>query len=221
MCRMMAFWTGRYSDSRGSEAISIHNDGRTLAVRIRGVDFRGDAFDGLEPVEPLGPGAPFLVAGDSLCACTIECDVPVPVTTAAVGIEPAVLRCRIILGTPDDRGGRDRVELALHHGSGVFVTAGTHADFETALIEVQRALPSGVDLKACISCAYSDYNPAGVPMFGGLACFRDNKAGYRAVTGKRDLFATWGTLTEFVQETFLCAQYERRGDQGYRGPFPQ
>nr|BFE59837.1 hypothetical protein GCM10020063_043630 [Dactylosporangium thailandense] len=220
MCRMVSLWLGHYSDRHGSEAITIQNDGRTLAVRIRGVDFRGAAFDVLDPVEPLGPGAPFLLTGDSLCACTIECDVPVQVTAAADAVEPAVLRCRIVLGTPDDRGARDRVELALHHEAGVFATAGAHADFEAALIEVQRALPSGLGLRACISCAFSDYHPAGVAMFGGLACFRDNKAGYRAVNGKRDIFATWGTLTEFVQETYLCAEYERRDNEGYRGAFP-
>ncbi|WP_433074500.1 DUF6304 family protein [Dactylosporangium sp. CA-052675] len=217
---MVPLWLGHYSDRHGSEAITIHNDGRTLAVRIRGVAFRGAAFDVLDPVEPLGPGAPFLLTGDSLCACTIECDVPVRVTTAAGAVEPATLRCRIVLGAPDDRGGRDRVELALHHGTGVFATSGTHADFEAALIEVQRALPPGAGLKACISCAFSDYHPAGVVMFAGLACFRDNKAGYRAVHGKRELLAAWGTLTGFVQETYLCAEYERRGDEGYRGAFP-
>jgi hypothetical protein len=62
------------------------------------------------------------------------------------------------------------------------------------------------------------YSPYGHGLFGGLACFRGNKAGYRAVTGKDDLFAVWDTMTEFVQETHLCPEFERRvPGTGYRG----
>ncbi len=55
-------------------------------------------------------------------------------------------------------------------------------------------------------------------LFDGLACFRDNKQGYLSVQTKRDLFGIWGTMTEFVQETFRCPEFERRAPgTGYRG----
>jgi hypothetical protein len=73
-------------------------------------------------------------------------------------------------------------------------------------------------LKACINCAFSDYSPCGHGLFGGLACFRDNKQAYLSVQTKRDLFEIWSTMTEFVQETFLCSEFERRAPgAGYRG----
>jgi hypothetical protein len=38
------------------------------------------------------------------------------------------------------------------------------------------------------------------------------------VKTKHDLFRAWGTMTAFVQETFLCPEFERRSpDTGYRG----
>jgi hypothetical protein len=72
--------------------------------------------------------------------------------------------------------------------------------------------------KACICCAWSGYSPAGSPFFGGLACFRDNKDGYRQVRDKRDLFNIWQSRTEYVQETYLCGEFEPRGpDRGDGG----
>jgi hypothetical protein len=90
--------------------------------------------------------------------------------------------------------------------------------FEDELLDLQRQLPPGAYLKACINCAYSDYNPYGHGMFGCLACFRGNKAGYWAVGGKRDLLLVRDTMTEYVQETYLCPEFERRHPgTGYRG----
>ena len=58
----------------------------------------------------------------------------------------------------------------------------------------------------------------GHDLFGGLACFRDNKSGYRAVRSEGDSFRIWATVTEFVQETYLCPEFERRlPGTGYRG----
>lgn len=57
-----------------------------------------------------------------------------------------------------------------------------------------------------------------------LACFRGIKDHYRLVKGKRSpgsIFDVWDERTEFVQETWLCEEFEHRiGDRGYRGPFP-
>jgi hypothetical protein len=54
-------------------------------------------------------------------------------------------------------------------------------------------------------------------MFGGLTCFRDNKTGYRAVNSKSAMFQAWGTMTEYVQETYLCPEFEKRTPgTGYR-----
>ena len=70
--------------------------------------------------------------------------------------------------------------------------------------------PRGPTSSLHINCASSDYSPVGHGLFGGLACFRDNKEGYRKVKSKHDLFRVWGTMTGFVQETFLVVN--SRGD---------
>ena len=55
-------------------------------------------------------------------------------------------------------------------------------------------------------------------LFGGLACFRDNKTAYLGVQSKADLFRIWGTMTEFVRETYVCPEFARRQPgAGYRG----
>lgn len=59
-------------------------------------------------------------------------------------------------------------------------------------------------------------------VFAGEACFRDNKAAYQAVSNKRELLQAWDTRTEFVRETHLCPDYQRRRPHaGYRGGFPE
>ena len=72
--------------------------------------------------------------------------------------------------------------------------------------------------------AWSDYSPAGAPLTGGLACFRDAKDRYRQVDGKHGphgILAIRDKLTEFVPETWLCERFEHRGPgAGHRGSFP-
>ena len=73
-------------------------------------------------------------------------------------------------------------------------------------------------MKACINCSFSDYSPGGHDGFGTLLCFRDNKDAYLAVKGKRDLFQLMHKMTECVQETYLCPEFQRRvPGAGYRG----
>jgi hypothetical protein len=141
---------------------------------------------------------------------------------APSGHTTAQLSCQLILGDPAASGGLDREDLtlALHYQAVHVRTAHAHGYFETALADIQRQLPPGLTLKACISCAFSDYSPAGNGLFAGLACFRDNKEAYLAVSTKWQMFQVWDTLTEFVPEIYLCPSYQQRGPHaGYRGGF--
>jgi hypothetical protein len=103
-------------------------------------------------------------------------------------------------------------------GTQVWSSAALSGWFEDELLDLQRQLPDGMLMKACINCAFSDYSPYGHALFGGLACFRGNKDGYGAVKGKSDIFRIWDTMTEFVQETYLCPEFKKRlPGTGYRG----
>ena len=219
-----ARYPGTYRDARGSEPIEIRNDGRTLRTTIRGVPLAGSDFDGLEPADAEAARAAGLVLDHgSLCGFEITCDMPIGLTgteTAAGTRELGTLGVHLTLGTPGPTGRIDRevLRLTLTCARGTFHSAGTSGYFEDELSTLQRALPAGLGLHACISCGLSDYSPYGHGLFGGLACFRGDKPGYRAVTGKRALFQIWSTLTELVQETHVCPEFERRAPgTGYRG----
>lgn len=220
----MVSWSGWYRDRNGSEPITIDNDGRLLTLRVRGVELAGADFDGLEPVgDGAVAGVPFELSGGSLCSCVIEWEIPLQAVAAGAEVD-CVLHCRLVLGdAAGPAGGVDAEELtvALHAAGSVYATGRSHGFFETALEDVHRLLPADSYVKACIACAWSDYSPGGQPLFGGLACFRGVKDAYRGVKTKRDIFAIWSDRTAFVQETYLCDEFERRGsDAGYRGSFP-
>jgi hypothetical protein len=208
-------------DRFGEERTTILNDGKTLTMVVRGVRFQGNDFDGFEPQDVSDPAMlrSFTFLHGSLCFCTIEADIPVPVMTPSGAVEGS-LTFELELGEPLRTGqmGRERLKLRLAVNGQTFSSEGRTGWFEGEMLDLQGKLPPGTFMKACINCAFSDYSPYGHGLFGGLACFRGKKAGYRAVTGKDDLFAVWDTMTEFVQETHLCPEFERRAPgTGYRG----
>ena len=130
------------------------------------------------------------------------------------------LHVRLGLGAPADNGGiaHETLNLSLSVGGETFAGSGRSGWFEDELLEIQAALPEGAHVKACINCAFSDYSPYGHGWFGSMACFRDNKEEYLSVKTKGDIFRVWDTLTEYVQETYLCPEYlRRRPGTGYRG----
>ncbi|OEJ25075.1 hypothetical protein AR457_11990 [Streptomyces agglomeratus] len=219
-------WAGWYRDREGSVAVRIAADGQRLRTRIRGVDFEGDSFDALDPAAgPPPEGAGFALSGGSLCDCVLEWDIPMPVY-ADGRVHRATLSCLLALGRPLPAGGLDREHLALtlHFDGAAYESERAEHDFEHALTVIQRRLPPGAYLRSCISCAFSDYHPAAGGLFGNLACFRGAKEKYRAVAGKDELFELWDERSGFVQETWACADFERRPaggpGTGYRGAFP-
>ena len=119
----------------------------------------------------------------------------------------------LLLGQPRPEGNRgidqETLRLRFSFGGAFFWSPWASGGFfEDELQDIPQALPEGAYLKACISCAFSDYSPGGHGLFGCLATFRDNKAAYRQATSKRDLLVMWDTMTEFVQETYLCPAFE-------------
>lgn len=138
-----------------------------------------------------------------------------------------MLHCALRLGGPagPSRGlDEETLTTTLSLDGHEYRNDGGDGDFEDALNEIQRRLPGGVRLRACVACAWSDYHPVGHGLMSGLACFRDAKEIYRLVEGKYgpdNIFDAWDARTEFVQETWLCEQFEHRTTPaGYRGPFP-
>ncbi|MFI0515183.1 hypothetical protein RKD19_001776 [Streptomyces canus] len=221
-------WPGRYTDRHGSEDVVFESDGRKLIrTTIRGVRFESDSMDDLGAVGGEPPERMFSFFDGGLCSCLLEWEVPVPVEVRGRGVRPGVLRCALRLGDPAGPGrGLDAETLTttLLLDGHEFRNTEEQDDFERALQDIQRQLPRAARMKACIACAWSDYSPYGNGLMAGLACFRDIKDRYRRVEGKRgpgNIFDVWEDLTEYVQETWLCPEFEHRGThEGYRGPFP-
>ncbi|MGQ4429382.1 MULTISPECIES: DUF6304 family protein [unclassified Streptomyces] len=223
------FWPGRYTDRHGSEAVVFETDGReSIRTTIRGVRFEGDTMDDLGALGGDPPDAPFAFFDGALCSCLLEWEVPLPVTVGGQGVRAAVLDCALRLGDPAGPGrGLDAETLTttLRLDGHAYRNAAGADTFEDALNEVQRQLPAGTRMRACVACAWSDYSPFGNGLMAGLACFRDAKDRYRQVDGKHGptgIFAIWDQRTEFVQETWLCGEFAHRSSThtGYRGPFP-
>ena len=223
---MRMVYPARYRDRFGEERTTILNDGKTLTMLVRGVRFQGNDFDGLEPqdVSDLAMLRSFTFLHGSLCFCAIEADIPVPVMTPTGAVKGS-LTFELELGEPLPTGqmGRERLKLCLAVNGQTFSSEGRTGWFEGEMLDVQGKLPPGTFMKACINCAFSDYSPYGHGLFGNMICFRANKAGYLALPSGADFekdayFAVLGTVSETVQETYLCPEFERRKPgTGYRG----
>lgn len=214
-------YSARYQDARGIEHTSIANDGETLRVLIRGVEWTGRDFDALAaaPAAPPAQLALFTLADDCLCACELAFEIPLVVVDGGGGT-PATLSVELRLGRPRPDGGLDdeQVQLTLASAHGRFAGAGTSGWFEDELLDIGRQLPPGVHLRACITCLYSDYSPYGHGLFGSMMCFRNLKSEYLQVHTKVDFWSVHDRAERRVQETYHCPEFERRRPgTGYRG----
>lgn len=214
-------YPGTYSDADGEESIQIRNDGATLTVSIRGVEFAGRDFDSLEPIDNTPPEhlKLFRLHFNALASCkfTFEMRISVVVDDRDCA---GVLQVILTLGDPKPNGALDKEILVLQLGwEGQSVcSSGKSGWFEDELLEIQQALPQGTLIKSCINCLYSDYSPLGHGLFGTMMCFRNIKEQYLAVRTKDDFFEVQDHHDRLVQETFLCSDFTRRvPGTGYRG----
>ena len=221
---MVSVYPAQYHDAQGDEQTQIENDGKQLRFMARGATFIGDDFDLFEPtLSPSDPRlASFTFNRSELCAYRLEWVMPLPVVVER-DVVAGRLWAQLELGSPRPDGTRridhESLRLCLSFGETVICSKGTSGGwFEDELRDIQGMLPSGVYFTSCFSCAFSDYSPVGHGLFGCLACFRDNKGAYLQIKSKYDLFAVWDTMTEFVQETYCCPEFQRRQPgAGYRG----
>lgn len=217
----MDTYVARYRDARGMEQTVITNDSLTLCMELRGVRFTGSDFDAFEPDQNATSDqlAKFSLHHNSLCSCQIECEIPVAISVHG---EPqqATLFVDLMLGDPRPNRGLEREDLNLKIVTdfGEYSSSGRWGVFEHELLEIQSQLPSGVYIRACINCLYSDYSPYGNGAFGGMMCFKNRKSEYLKVKSKLDFFSIHDQFERFVQETYLCGEFERRvSGTGYRG----
>ena len=104
---MRTVYAARYKDRNGEELTSIHNDGNTFEMTVRGVEFEGSDFDGFEAKGSLDTARlssfTFSFHGQ-LCDCVIQAAIPVQVITP-YGIVDSVLDMDLELGKPTPKQG--------------------------------------------------------------------------------------------------------------------
>jgi hypothetical protein len=203
-------WPTRYRDERGEVVTAIQNDGDVLTMKIRGIEFHGIDFEGFTPPHEVDRSICALKRG-CLSYCTLQVDIPVPVVLGA-DTEDGILSAHLKLGDGPATGQRDPevLVLELRFDAHRFSSRGKSGLFEAETCDIQKQLPSEAFLKACVNCALSTYSPYGTCLFGRLSCFRGNKQAFLSVKDKDDLLAIFDTQTEFVQETYLCPEFQRR-----------
>lgn len=218
---MKASYPAKYRDALGEEETIIHNDGKWLWMTLRGVEFRGKMLDDWEPTatpetERL---THFFLYRNELRSYALTFEMPIPVVKQSEILE-GTLKIHLELGVPKANGAVDREDLQLELlvDGQAFQSCGKHGWFEDEIGEIQTALPEGAFIKSCFNCAFSDYCPAGYGLFGCMACFRNSKQEYLRLKGKVAYFKLSDQIAEFVQETYLCPEFEKRvPGTGYRG----
>lgn len=218
----MEKYLAQYQDRSGTETITIVNDGDVMHTIIRGIRFSGTDFDMFEIHKDdinHAAVATFVLNNGVLCACSLTFTMTVSVFLEQA-TESGELTINLIFGSPKANGGIDeeKLKLSFDYSQGHFVTSGLHDVFEDALQALNNQLPNHVYLKICFNCLYSDYHPVGNGLFGGLMCFKNIKQEYLQVKSKSDLFLIDNKYDRHVQETYLCAEFQRRiAGTGYRG----
>ncbi len=210
-----------YRDKIGEVKTTLYNNGELFSMTVREVTFTSSELDSLEPSIPLDHPQleQFTLAYGAICNYEIEFDIPL-ITVIDTKPVHSKLHVHLKLGAAvPNRGIKSEcLRLRLDCENQSYFSCGKHGWFDDEMREIEAALPENIYMKCCHTCAFSDYHPTGYGLIGGLCCFRDNKQGYMQAKGKFELMRIWDTKTEFVQETYLCPEYEKRTpDTGYRG----
>ncbi len=207
-----------YEDARGRETTHIYNDGQELRISLRGIEFIGTDFDGFEPIpEHLERShSLFPLNRTELCSCHLEWTMPLKLEHAGE-ICTGMLTASLKLGDPAPNGGIEAEVLVLELKTPTQTVRSSNRSedwFEFKMQELVEQLGEDWHIHSCFTCAFGDYGNilGGHGLFGGIACFRDVKAEYLQVKGKGrgEFFSVWSRRTAFVQETYLCEEYEAK-----------
>jgi hypothetical protein len=208
-----------YSDSSGSIAGELANNGTLLLVRLGETVLLGYAFDSLQPERMDSFPARFTLQNGFICNCRLDFVMPLLLKDGRM-VVPATLTVSLVLGKPDHRNAIDeeRYSASLAFRRERIRTTEPARDFEDLLSTLARQLPEGMSFFNCFGCQYADYSVYGSGAFGDMMCFRNVKERYNAVRTKLDYRRIQESFDETVQEVYLCEEFERRKPgAGYRG----
>ncbi len=208
-----------YTDSDGSIAGELANNGTLLLVRLGETVLLGYAFDSLQPERIDSLPARFTLQNGFICNCRLDFVMPLLLKDGRM-VVPASLTVSLALGKPDHRNAIDaeRYSASLAFRRETIRTTEPAGDFEELLSTLARQLPEGMTFFNCFGCQYADYSVYGSGAFGDMMCFRNGKTRYNAVQTKLDYRRIQESFEQIVQEVYLCEEFEqRRPGAGYRG----
>lgn len=211
----------QYIDDFGTEETIILNDGRTLQMRLRGVDFRGSMIDDWKSIKGREHCRSLFTFDEwnQLFAFSLHFQMPVTFVDNQLS-KDAMLAVNLEIGKPQPKNlaVTTSLRIALITSDNHFQPDKAYEWFDDGLLAIRNLLPENCYLRCCHSCAHSDYSPAGYGMFGCLTCFKNAKEEYLSLKGKAAFFQLMDRSAGMVQETFLCQEFEfRKPGTGYRG----
>jgi len=221
---MSATYPAIYRDEQGEEEIVIENDGQSLRMVVRGVEFISAPFGSFDSMTPTAQIEASLASFtlDSyrdLIAATLIFEVPMPlVTDADTVVSTLTVQIDLEGAGPREEAARNWADprITLSVGDNQYASAGGWGCFEMGLLRIQQQLPSNAYMKCCFNCAFSGYNPAGNGLWG-MFCHRNHKEEYVQANNKPDWFRLNRDAAGYVQEIHLCPEFQRwNGETGYR-----
>jgi hypothetical protein len=219
-------YPGRFSDHSGDDPASVENDGARLLLSVRGVSFVSTDAVTWRPAEAAlsyEQASRFDWRSGHLVNCAVRWKMPLPVLCDGRK-RMAELNVAVHVPPGEALPGSDWADLrlALVYGGLTYASRGGSGDFENEMLDLQRQLPDGTSIYACITCQWSDYSPTGHSPFGDMVCYRRCKCAYAAARGKRpflneSLWVDRGAIPR-TQETHRCRDWRlREPGTGYRG----
>lgn len=206
-----------YTDKSGSVNTTITNDGKHLTLIVDNTKFISNCFDdfAIENIDSKPPRFS-LNHFHELTDCRLLCQIPITLLNNGKDIE-TVLTMDLELNCPTQTHYATKATFSLTI-EGKEITTNKVELFEGGLGSIKAKLPNYYMLKCCFGCAYSDYSVAGQDLFGNMLCFRNNKDEYLKVKDKEEYMDIMESFDRFVQETFLCPDFQTRTKgTGYRG----
>ncbi|GGG52442.1 DUF6304 family protein [Bizionia arctica] len=205
----MKIYSAKYKDKFGELETKIYSDGSSLNLTLRGIQFEGTDFEGLEGIVDESKFEYVLYENGIGDLTNFELMAVIPVNIVRNKKE-IIGNLETFIATGNNNS---VVRLKLETEYDTFLSEKEYGYFEDAIIGIQEKLPENTKIKTCLSCKYSNYHPIGNGMFGGLNCFKNLKEDVENVSGKSDLMVMWdkgmeNKKTFNVQETFVCDDHK-------------
>ena len=182
-------------------------------MRLRGVQLVG-TLDDLDPVESSSPESRFALSDGRLTGAALEWRIPMRLDSGSGAVQTGGLYVCL-----DYSRSEGRIAMVLRVAGVEYRSRWLQNRFDEAIGDLREQLPRGLRPRMCHACGLAEYSNLGYGTFGELACFRDTPEAIRQVNAsqgsafKTGLFRLWPEVTEFVEETHLCPDYEPGGSR--------